>query len=53
MSTSTTIKDVSDFFKTGDPERDSLSQFKDEWMSLSDEEREFFKAEVGKVIGKS
>lgn len=49
---SATIKDVSDFFKTGDPKRDSLGAFKDEWMALSDEEREFFKDEVSKEIGK-
>lgn len=47
-----TIKDVADFFKTGDPKRDSLGAFKDEWMSLTEEERDFFKDEVGKVLGK-
>ncbi len=47
-----TIKDVADFFKTGDPQRDSLAAFKNEWMALNDEEREFFKAEVSAAIGK-
>lgn len=47
-----TIKDVSDFFKTGNPERDSLGAFKKEWMALTDEERDYFKAEVGMVISK-
>lgn len=51
-NTSATIKDVSDFFKTGDPKRDSLSAFKAEWLELNDEERDFFKNEVGAIIGK-
>lgn len=44
-----TIKDVSDFMKTGDPSRDSLSAFKTEWLALSDEEREWFKSELDKL----
>lgn len=41
-----TIKDVSDFFKTGDPNRDSLSAFKAEWLELSEAERDWFKDQV-------
>ena len=48
-----TIKDVADFFKTGDPERDKLMKFKDEWTVLSEEEKEYFRTEVGKAIGKT
>lgn len=47
-----TIKDVSDYFKTGDPKRDSLGSFREEWLNLSEEDRDFFKEEVGKEIGK-
>lgn len=47
-----TIKDVSDFFKTGDPQRDSLAAFKAEWLALTDDEREWFKSEVASVTGK-
>ncbi len=48
-----TIKDVSDFFKTGDPVRDSLKNFKDEWTALDDLSRDYLKSEVAKVIGKA
>lgn len=48
--TDATLKNISDFFKTGDPARDSLSAFKDEWVALSEEERNYFKEEVGKAI---
>lgn len=50
---SATIKDVADFFKTGDPERDSLAAFKKEWMALSEPERDYFKDEVAHAIGKA
>ncbi len=46
------LKDIADYFKTGDPARDSLSKFKDEWMALSEQEREFFKEAVGHATGK-
>jgi hypothetical protein len=49
---SATLKDIADYFKTGDPARDSLGKFKDEWMSLSEEERDFFKESVGTALGK-
>ena len=45
-----TIKDVSDFFKTGDPTRDSLAAFKNEWLALSDEEREYFKSDTSLMV---
>lgn len=47
-----TIKDVADFFKTGDKERDSLKGFTEEWKALNQEEKDFFLDEVGKVVGK-
>lgn len=49
---SATLKDIADFFKTGDPSRDSLGNFKNEWMALSEEERDFFKDSVGTELGK-
>jgi hypothetical protein len=49
---SASLKDVADYFKTGDPTRDSLGKFKDEWLALTEEERDFFKDGVGAVTGK-
>jgi carboxylesterase type B len=47
-----TIKDISDFFKTGDPSRDKLGSFRAEWEALTEAERAVLKFEVGKAIGK-
>lgn len=42
-----TIKDVSDYFKTGDPDRDKLGNFKNEWTALTDKD----KAEIKQGLG--
>jgi len=47
-----TIKDVSDFFKTGDVERDKLGSFRKEWEALTEAEQQALKNEVGKAIGR-
>jgi len=50
MADGVTIKNISDFFKTGDPKRDSLSVFREEWMNLSEDDKAFFKEEIGKTL---
>ncbi len=42
-----TIKDVSDYFKTGDVERDKLGNFKNEWVQLSDQDKAQLKQGIG------
>lgn len=42
-----TIKEVSDFFKTGDPDRDSLKSFSGEWKQLNDESKQQLRAGIG------
>lgn len=45
-----TIKQISDFFRTGDADRDRLSSFAAEWKQLSDAEKTELKALVGAEI---
>lgn len=45
------IKQISDFFKTGNPERDKLANFSAEWKALSDAEKDEIKGLVGAEIG--
>jgi hypothetical protein len=42
-----TIKQVADFFKTGDPERDRLKAFSDEWKTLDEDSKAQIKAGIG------
>ena len=42
-----TLKQVSDFMKTGDPARDTLAKFRSEWQELPEKD----KAEIKKGIG--
>jgi hypothetical protein len=42
-----TIKQVSEFFKTGDPSRDALKAFSAEWKALSDQDKADLKAGIG------
>lgn len=46
-----TIKQISDFFRTGDAERDRLSNFAAEWKALSDAEKAEIKTLVTAEIG--
>ena len=45
------MKQISDFFRTGNPQRDSLAGFSAEWKQLTDAEKTFFKDEVGAALG--
>jgi hypothetical protein len=48
---SASIKQVADFFKTGDPERDTLTAFSKEWKQLDDDTKAEVKALVGESLG--
>lgn len=41
-----TIKQIADFFRTGDAERDRLSNFANEWKQLNDDD----KAEIRTLV---
>lgn len=45
-----TIKQISDFFRTGDAERDRLSSFAAEWKALSEDEKTEIKTLVAAAI---
>lgn len=45
--TDASIKQVADFFKTGDPQRDSLKQFSDEWKQLPEADKAQLRAGIG------
>jgi hypothetical protein len=45
------IKQISDFFKTGDPERDRLASFSAEWKALNEGEKQEIKEAVAEAIG--
>jgi hypothetical protein len=42
-----TIKQVADFFKTGDAERDRLANFTAEWKQLTDEDKAQLREGIG------
>lgn len=44
------ISDIKRFFKTGDPERDSMQAFAAEWRQLSDVEKLEIKTLVGEAL---
>jgi hypothetical protein len=45
--TDATIKDVADYFKTGEASRDTLSQFAKEWKELSEASKAQIRTGVG------
>lgn len=45
------LKQISDFFKTGDPERDKLANFSTEWKQLDEPAKAEIKALVGAALG--
>lgn len=49
--TDANLKQVADFFKTGDPERDRLASFSAEWKRLTEESKNEIKALVGAALG--
>lgn len=51
MAKAASIKQVSDFFKTGDPDRDKLSNFSKEWAELSESSKAEIRDGVGVALG--